>query len=52
MATDSNRENKSEVLQVPVTPKDRQAVEDAADKAGMSTAAWVRKAVRDRLYGN
>ena len=46
-----NKENKTEIIQVPITPKDRGLAEKAAAAKDLATAAWVRKLIRDALYG-
>ena len=46
-----NNENKTERLQIPVTPKDREVIEKRAAEADLPTAAWLRRLIRKELYG-
>ena len=45
-----NQENKTEILQIPVTPKDKAEIERRAGTADMSLAAWSRRVLRRELY--
>ena len=46
----NNRELKTERLQIPVTPQDRDIIERIAAKEDMSTAAWIRRLLRKEIY--
>ena len=45
-----NDENKTERLQIPVSPKDRRLIERLAASADLPTATWLRRLIRKEIY--